>query len=51
MKMTFALPPLTNLLADYAIAVTAGVILLGLVNWFAFARKHYTGPSEVNFHY
>ena len=33
---------------NYAVVVTAIVVLLAVVNWFAFARRHFRGPKNVD---
>ncbi|EXJ66475.1 uncharacterized protein A1O5_10627 [Cladophialophora psammophila CBS 110553] len=35
---------------NYACVVVTGVLLLALVNWIAFARKHYHGPRSITLH-
>lgn len=29
---------------DYASVVLVAMLVIGVVNWFAYARKHYHGP-------
>ena len=37
--------PTTGSAANYAAAVLFVMAMFGLLNWFIYARKHYTGPK------
>lgn len=34
-------------IVDYSVAVLAVMALIGVINWFAHARKHYRGPRII----
>ena len=39
-----------NTEADYASAVIGSLGLIGIINWFGYATKHYSGPRLDNEH-